>query len=184
MKYLQYFLVGGLAYLLARCLQIVVAMLLFPEFTLRVFEGAGSQASAKALMLSCVCVPFLEELIFRKIIFVNMERFAGTGVASVVAVTIFAGLHYQYWGGPFWVNPMVLGCFCQLIFVLERSIWSSVLVHVGFNTSVSLPKPGLQTLLTHSEVFLVVGTLLTSLVVGFGILGILFDIKRRHQIAE
>ena len=101
----------------------------------------SSRAAAFAIGAFAVLVaPFMEELIFRGILFGIFESQVGLRFAIVITAILFGGLHVpEYWGA--W-NHMLLIFFVGLVFSLARgrsgSLAPSVFLHVGYNGSMMI----------------------------------------------
>ncbi len=102
-------------------------------------ELFSSTAAAYALAVFAVVVaPFMEELIFRGVLFNVFERQVGLGFATAITALLFAGFHVpEYWGA--W-NHLLLVSLAGGVFSLARGITGSlapsVLIHLGYNASV------------------------------------------------
>jgi len=98
----------------------------------------NSPAAAYTVAAFAIFVaPFMEELIFRGVLFTFFERHAGLRFAVISTALLFAALHVpEYWGA--W-NHVWLILVVGLIFSLARgqtdSLAPSVILHVAYNTS-------------------------------------------------
>ena len=101
----------------------------------------NSRAAAYAIGAFAVLVaPFMEELVFRGVLFGIFESQVGLRFAIVITAILFGGLHVpEYWGA--W-NHMLLIFFVGLVFSLARgrsgSLAPSVFLHVGYNGSMMI----------------------------------------------
>jgi membrane protease YdiL (CAAX protease family) len=101
---------------------------------LRLFS---SPLAAYALAAFAVFVaPFMEELIFRGVLFRFCEHLVGIRFAVVSTAILFAGLHVpEYWGA--W-NHVLLISLVGVVFSLARgltgSLAPSVVLHLAYNT--------------------------------------------------
>jgi len=101
----------------------------------------NSRAAAYAVGTFAVLVaPFMEELIFRGVLFGIFESQVGLRFAILITALLFGGLHVpEYWGA--W-NHMLLIFFVGLVFSLARgrtgSLAPSVFLHVGYNGSMMI----------------------------------------------
>jgi len=80
--------------------------------------------------------PFIEELVFRGLLFAIVEGAMGIGSAMVITAVLFAGLHIpEYWHA--W-NHLVMILVVGLVFSLARgvtgSLTPSILLHIGYNS--------------------------------------------------
>src|SRR6266850_3320083 len=81
------------------------------------------------LVLAVVAAPFVEELIFRGMIFRSLRRNHGVIVSILASSLLFAVVH-----DPLSVPPVfVLGCAAAIAFERSGSIWSTMLVHGAYN---------------------------------------------------
>ena len=98
----------------------------------------NSRAAAYAIGVFAILVaPFMEEMIFRGILFGIFESQVGLRFAILMTAILFGGLHVpEYWGA--W-NHMFLIFLVGLVFSLARgmsgSLAPSVFLHVGYNAS-------------------------------------------------
>jgi len=101
----------------------------------------NSRAAAYAIGAFAILVaPFMEEMIFRGILFAIFESQVGLRFAILITAVLFGGLHVpEYWGA--W-NHMFLIFLVGLVFSLARgmsgSLAPSVFLHVGYNGSMML----------------------------------------------
>jgi membrane protease YdiL (CAAX protease family) len=101
---------------------------------LRLFSSplAAYALAAFAVFLA----PFMEELIFRGVLFRFFEHLVGIRFAVVGTAILFAGLHVpEYWGA--W-NHVLLISLVGVVFSLARgltgSLTPSVILHLAYNT--------------------------------------------------
>lgn len=98
----------------------------------------SSRAAAYALGAFAILVaPFMEEMIFRGVLFAIFESQVGLRFAILITAILFGGLHVpEYWGA--W-NHMLLIFLVGLVFSLARgrsgSLAPSVFLHVGYNAT-------------------------------------------------
>ena len=101
----------------------------------------NSRAAAYAIGAFAILVaPFMEEMIFRGILFGIFESQIGLRFAILITAILFGGLHVpEYWGA--W-NHMFLIFLVGLVFSLARgrsgSLAPSVFLHVGYNASMMI----------------------------------------------
>jgi membrane protease YdiL (CAAX protease family) len=132
------YLLGGAA------LSLVVMIIppLLPEkkgFPLeRMFD---SPASAYAIAAFAVLVaPFVEELLFRGLLFAFFEKHGGLTFAIAATAILFAGLHIpEYWGA--WNNVimiLVVGLTFSIVRGLTGSLTPSFVLHLAYNGTLML----------------------------------------------
>jgi membrane protease YdiL (CAAX protease family) len=105
----------------------------FPLTRLFTSPLAGYAIGAFAVLIA----PFMEELIFRGILFLFFENLVGPRFAILATAVLFASLHVpEYWGA--W-NHVLLILFVGLVFSLARGLTGalapSVLLHVAYNAA-------------------------------------------------
>ena len=105
----------------------------FPLQKLFNSPAAGYTIAAFAILIA----PFMEELIFRGLLFAFLERLAGVPMAVVGTAALFAALHVsQYWGA--W-NHVVLITLVGVCFSLVRGVTGSVtpayVLHTAYNAT-------------------------------------------------
>lgn len=96
----------------------------------------SSPAAAYTLAIFSVTVaPFMEEMIFRGLLFAFFERMAGTLFALISTALLFALIHVpEYWGA--WsgiVLILVVGLVCSTARALTKSVVPGVILHVAYN---------------------------------------------------
>ncbi len=105
----------------------------FPLTRLFTSPLAGYAIGAFAILIA----PFMEELIFRGILFLFFENLVGPRFAILATAVLFASLHVpEYWAA--W-NHVLLILFVGLVFSLARGLTGrlapSVLLHVAYNAA-------------------------------------------------
>ena len=108
----------------------------FPLQNLFNSRAAGYAVGSFAILVA----PFMEEMIFRGILFGIFESQVGLRFAILITAILFGGLHVpEYWGA--W-NHMFLIFLVGLVFSLARgmsgSLAPSVFLHVGYNASMMI----------------------------------------------
>jgi len=108
----------------------------FPLERLFTSPQAGYAIGAFAILVA----PFMEELLFRGVLFAVFENRVGLRFAVFTTAALFAGLHVpEYWRA--W-NHVLMILVVGLVFSLARglsgSLTPSVLLHVGYNAGMML----------------------------------------------
>lgn len=101
----------------------------------------NSPASAYAIAVFAVLVaPFMEELLFRGLLFAFFEKHGGLTFAIVATAILFAGLHIpEYWGA--WNNVvmiLVVGLTFSIVRGLTGSLTPSFVLHLAYNGTLML----------------------------------------------
>jgi membrane protease YdiL (CAAX protease family) len=88
-------------------------------------------------VLAVVVAPFVEELIFRGMIFKSLRRNHGLMISVLASALLFAVVH-----DPLSVPPVfVLGCAAAIALERTGSIWSAMLVHGTYNAAIAFGQP-------------------------------------------
>lgn len=101
----------------------------------------NSTSSAYAIAAFAIIVaPFMEELLFRGLLFAFIERHGGLTIAIVSTALLFAGLHiFEYWGA--WNNVimiLIVGMTFSIVRGLTGSLTPSFLLHLAYNGTLML----------------------------------------------
>ncbi len=134
---------GGLVYLVLAgvCLSLAVELMprLLPDTEKFPLEQMfSSPAAAYVVALFAVLVaPFMEELVFRGVLFAFLENLVSVRFAIVGTAVLFAGLHVpEYWHA--W-NKVFLILLVGFVFSLVRgvsgSVTASFILHLSYNGS-------------------------------------------------
>jgi len=105
----------------------------FPLQKLFNSPASGYAIAAFAILLA----PFMEELIFRGLLFAFLERLTGVAMAVAGTALLFAALHVsQYWGA--W-NHVALITLVGVCFSIVRGVTGSVtpgyILHTAYNAT-------------------------------------------------
>ncbi|HEX5411775.1 MAG TPA: type II CAAX endopeptidase family protein [Terriglobia bacterium] len=129
------YLLGGAALSLA----VVLMSLVLPQQKSYPLEKLfNSPASAYAIAAFAVLVaPFMEELLFRGLLFAFFEKHGGLTFAVAATAILFAGLHIpEYWGA--WTNVLmilIVGFAFSIVRGLTGSVTPSFVLHLAYNGS-------------------------------------------------
>jgi CAAX protease family protein len=101
----------------------------------------NSPASAYAIAAFAVLIaPFMEELLFRGLLFAFFEKHGGLSFAIVSTAILFAGLHIpEYWGA--WnhvIMILVVGLTFSIVRGLTGSLTPSFVLHLAYNGTLML----------------------------------------------
>lgn len=98
----------------------------------------SSPSAAYALGAFAVLIaPFMEELIFRGVLFAFFDRLAGLRWAVAGSALLFAALHYPEYQGAWTHMGMILlvGVVFSVARAITRSVVPSFLLHTGYNAT-------------------------------------------------
>jgi len=127
------YLLGGAALSLV---VMVVPPLLPSKKTFPLEKMFNSPSSAYAIAVFAVLIaPFMEELLFRGLLFAFFQKHGGLTFAIVSTALLFAGLHIpEYWGA--WnhvVMILIVGLTFSIIRGVTDSLTPSYILHVAYN---------------------------------------------------
>lgn len=132
------YLLGGAALSLV----VMIVPPLLPErkgFPLEKLFNSPTSAYAIAVF-AVVVAPFMEELLFRGLLFAFFEKHGGLISAIVATAILFAGLHIpEYWGA--WNNVvmiLVVGFTFSIVRGLTGSVTPSFALHLAYNGTLML----------------------------------------------
>ncbi|MCL5006250.1 MAG: CPBP family intramembrane metalloprotease [Acidobacteria bacterium] len=96
----------------------------------------SSPSSAYAIAVFAVLIaPFMEELLFRGLLFAFFEKHGGLTFAVAATALLFAGLHIpEYWGA--WdhvIMILIVGLILSLARGITRSVTPSYILHLAYN---------------------------------------------------
>lgn len=96
----------------------------------------NSPASAYAIAAFAVLIaPFMEELLFRGLLFAFFEKHGGLTFAIVTTAILFAGLHIpEYWGA--WnhvIMILIVGLTFSIVRGMTGSLTPSIILHLAYN---------------------------------------------------
>ena len=98
-------------------------------------QGDGSQLT-HALIAGAVMPAFVEELLFRGILFRWIEQFAGSWVALLLNALLFGGVHILNPGAT-WFSSLAIATEAGLLlggaYMLTRSLWLPIGLHAAWN---------------------------------------------------
>ena len=110
-----------------------------PTFPLQRLFSSPEAAYAMGIFAVFVA-PFMEELIFRGVLFAFFERFGGLPFAVVTTAVLFAAAHMEEYSGAW--NHLLLILVVGLVFSLARglsgSLTPSVILHATYNFTMML----------------------------------------------
>ena len=87
------------------------------------------------VVLAVGVAPFLEEFLFRGLLFRGMRRMAPFAVAAVLSSALFTALHFYIFGAP---SIFVLGMFSAWIMEKQDSLTPCIAMHFAWNLRVLL----------------------------------------------
>lgn len=129
------YLLGGVALSMAVML---ISTILPEKKSFPLEKMFSSTANAYAIAFFAITVaPFMEELLFRGVLFAFFQKNAGLRFAIFGTAVLFAGLHVQeYWGA--WdriVLILVVGLVLSSVRGLTDSLTPSVILHAAYNAT-------------------------------------------------
>ena len=109
-----------------------------PEVEQTPLDKWVESSSAARWVISILAVfsaPFVEELVFRGIVYPALRRRIGIAASVIIVTIVFAGIHIpQYWGAWATITGLMVVSFTlTLIRALTKSILPGILIHFLFN---------------------------------------------------
>jgi membrane protease YdiL (CAAX protease family) len=134
--YVRAVYLGLVAYLLIALTYALVGQLLGelpvnPQISLLAPAGTTFWGAAAMALMVCLVAPFVEEILFRGILYAWLRRRWGMVLSSLVSGICFSLLH-----GIVWLIPAIalLGVLLAVIYEKSGSLWPSIVTHATFNT--------------------------------------------------
>jgi membrane protease YdiL (CAAX protease family) len=134
--YVRAVYLGFVAYLLIAMAYALVGQLLGelpvnPQISLLAPAGTTFWGGAAMALMVCLVAPFVEEILFRGILYAWLRRRWGVVLSSLVSGICFSLLH-----GIVWLIPAIalLGVLLAVIYEKSGSLWPSIVTHATFNT--------------------------------------------------
>ncbi len=81
------------------------------------------------IVIIAVAAPFIEEALFRGLLFGSMRPYLGTWTAIIVSAAVFSALHFELYG---FVPRFALGVGLGYLYVKYKTIYPAVILH-GLN---------------------------------------------------
>jgi membrane protease YdiL (CAAX protease family) len=105
------------------------------------FVAYGPWAIAALFLMAVIMAPFLEEALFRGLLFPALRRRLSFTPAALLVTALFAGLHAVQTGGylPALAAIAVVGYLLAWLREASGSLWPCVILHMGFNFTALLP---------------------------------------------
>jgi len=111
--------------------------IVFPDSDNELLRVLRSSPMAAYFMaaLATLFAPFIEELVYRGVLYSAVERSAGKVAAVLIVTLLFAGIHYpQYWGSPGSIIAITLLSFVLTATrAISGNLLPSVILHFIFN---------------------------------------------------
>jgi len=154
-------------YAFCRALQIAFAAAFVPNEFHRVLAHSGFE-NLVDILWPCFIGPILEELIFRKFLFAQLEKYLRSTLAAVaVSVGAFTLAHFRNLDSVYIVNSVFLGVVCHVVYLEKRTLVPPIIIHVIFNLIIAMPKRDLLILAVVPRVQIYVGTACVILMSAF-----------------
>lgn len=105
------------------------------------FVTYGGWAVALLFVMAVIMAPFLEEALFRGVLFPALRRRMGFVPAALLVTALFTGLHAVQTGGylPALAAIAITGYLLAWLREASGSLWPPVIFHMGFNFTALLP---------------------------------------------
>jgi membrane protease YdiL (CAAX protease family) len=103
-------------------------------------NGLGTPASAVALLGIMAGAAVTEELVFRGVLFRNVERWTGTWIALVLTGSLFGLIHLLNANATLWgaiAIAIEAGGMLTAAYIATRKLWVPIGLHFGWNIAAS-----------------------------------------------
>lgn len=116
---------------------VITTIAFFGEYTI---NGLGTPASAVALLGIMAGAAVTEELVFRGVLFRNVELWTGTWIALVLTGSLFGLIHLLNPNATLWGAVAIAieaGGMLTAAYIATRRLWVPIGLHFGWNTAAS-----------------------------------------------
>ncbi|MBC7274970.1 CPBP family intramembrane glutamic endopeptidase [Nocardioides sp.] len=112
---------------------VIASIAFFGDYTI---NGLGSPASAVALLGIMAGAAVTEELVFRGVLFRNIELWTGTWIALVLTGSLFGLIHLLNPNATLWGAVAIAieaGGMLTAAYIATRKLWVPIGLHLGWN---------------------------------------------------
>ncbi len=102
----------------------------------RDFAALGWLGIPMELVVGCLAAPFIEEVVFRGILFAGFRNRFGDFTAALLSSALFAAVHYYSFIGS--LSVFLIGMVLCLLYDRGRTLWIPIIAHSLINLSVTL----------------------------------------------
>jgi membrane protease YdiL (CAAX protease family) len=116
---------------------VIAIIAFFGDYTI---NGLGTPASAVALLGIMVGAAVTEELVFRGVLFRNVERWTGTWIAFALTGSLFGLIHLLNANASLWgaiAIAIEAGGMLTAAYIATRKLWVPIGLHFGWNIAAS-----------------------------------------------
>jgi membrane protease YdiL (CAAX protease family)/uncharacterized RDD family membrane protein YckC len=101
-------------------------------------QAAYGSALPLALLGVAVVAPFVEEIVFRGVVFGWLRGRLPLSAAVLISAAIFSAAHLGYLQWSLLLPIFGIGCVLAIIYQYSRSLWPGVAIHSAINTVATL----------------------------------------------
>jgi len=125
----------GLAFLMTGVGVLLEQVLPHKETDLEKFLKMGMAIRVMVAVLAVVTAPFIEEIVYRGVVYSSIERLSGKGAAVAFVTLLFAVVHVpQYWGSVAAITAIVsLSLVLTLVRAWTGKLLPCVVTHLVYN---------------------------------------------------
>ncbi|NKZ02204.1 CPBP family intramembrane glutamic endopeptidase [Actinomadura latina] len=116
---------------------VIANIALFGDYTI---NGLGTPANAVALLGIMAGAAVTEELVFRGVLFRNVEHWTGTWIALVLTGSLFGLIHLLNANATLWgaiAIAIEAGGMLTAAYIATRKLWVPIGLHFGWNVAAS-----------------------------------------------
>ncbi|WP_099975124.1 CPBP family intramembrane glutamic endopeptidase [Lactobacillus terrae] len=131
-------------WIIATTLGIIVIQLVISEILVQFFNVSLSANTQDLItymkfapyyvIYPLVCAPIMEEIIFRKLMFTDLNQYIGFGMSAALSSLLFAFLHQD----SFFLVYFFIGLFLCFIYSRTKNIYINMMAHILMNLIVIL----------------------------------------------
>lgn len=102
---------------------------LFPDYAELIDTVVGNNLALEILCVGLL-IPFIEEVIFRGVVFSRLRKITKLPVAIIIQALLFALIHFNVLQSSY---AFILGVVLGLALLWLGSVWASVAIHAAYN---------------------------------------------------
>jgi len=114
---------------------LVLRFVIGPHVFAHAFTISSQDEWLRYLAVGCVAAPFVEEFIYRGLLYPRLRAALGATAGIVVGGLVFWGLHWVYHGGPSPANQLVAGWILTWSYERTKSLLAPTLLHALGNAA-------------------------------------------------
>lgn len=162
-------IIGGISFLFinAFLVSLISRINIFSQY-MRSFEEFSDTIFSTDILLMILSIgiiaPIIEEIIFRGLIFRELKKTMSITSVVIIQAVLFGIFHMRIIQ---MIYATILGLFLGLVFIMIKSIWAPILVHVCYNlTSVLISTYGQDTIfMKYHNYFVIISFIIIATII-------------------